>query len=53
MNPSPSPSPSSTPLTTLDYAAHISDQSDIALAVLIVLAVLVVLSLGVLLVRAI
>lgn len=49
MNPSPSPSP----LSTLDYAAHISDNSDIALVVLVVSAVLVLLSLGILVTRSI
>lgn len=49
MNPTPAPSP----LTTLDYAANVSNNSDIALVVLVTLAVLVLLCLGILVVRSI
>ena len=56
MNPSPSPSPSPSssagPLTTLDYAQHVSGNSDIALVVLIVCGALVLISLGILVSRS-
>lgn len=40
-------------MTTLDYAAHMSEQIDLAVAVFLALALLTVLSLGVLVVRSI
>lgn len=53
MNPSPSPSPSQSPLTTLDYASHVSGNSDIALVVLVTVGALVLLCLGILVARSI
>lgn len=53
MDATPTPLPTSTPPTTLDYAAHASAVADQAFVVAVVVGVLVLVGLGVLIVRAV